>query len=171
MFRPPTLSQASSAFDSEPPSFANIDFSETSFDQYSGILERAPATLKRAGIGPLSSYIPYYMDNRHEFTRWWLTTNYGDKTRLGRKALNWESKRSSSTWDGFLQVAHEETGLPKALCQLCDTILEHPNWVPNRHTGNGTSGLIRHLQSNIHTRILQSDQPTIHRALTQMVSY
>lgn len=172
----PPLSQASSVLYSEPSSFVNSEFPETiSFDQFPETLEViAPSTLKRAGIGALSSYIPWSMENRQEFTEWWISTKYGDELSLGRKALKWSAKRSSPKWEGFIQAAHHKNGLPKVICELCHAILEHPNWIPGNHSSNGTSGLARHRISSTHTKFAISAspllQPTIHSSLAQMVS-
>jgi hypothetical protein len=130
--------------------------------------ERAPLNLKRAGKGGLSQYVIYSIENRSEFLEWWKTTDYVDTVR--QKPYNWATQLTSKYWDYFLQIADQDTGLPKAICKQCNAILEHPNWLPGR-PGNGTSGLKRHLpmHANLSKR-KEHNQRLISNAFEDVVS-
>lgn len=134
-------------------------------------------TLERAGIGALSSYVLYLMEDREAFVQWWISTNYGDEDRLGgQKPYDWESKTTSAKWHDFRQVAHQDTGLPKVVCKICGSVLEHPKWLPKK-VGNGTSTLGRHLKSDRHQRCLdrstqpKATQPGISHAFQELVKH
>ncbi|KAJ5260978.1 hypothetical protein N7524_008611 [Penicillium chrysogenum] len=75
---------------------------------------------------------------KKEFMKWWLDTNLGQQ-----KELRWDAKHASDAWEGFDQVAHYSSGLPKVMCQRCGTILDHPNFNP-KGAPHGTSGIKRH---------------------------
>lgn len=73
---------------------------------------------------------------RHEFVQWWLKTEFGQKKRI-----RWETKRSSSIWENFEQVAQALDGKAKIMCKRYGGILDHPH--NNEH---GASTMTRHLR-------------------------
>lgn len=169
----------SSAYGYEDSELGFPPSTETSFSQLNPIFfpepflltSKAPLSLKRAGFGGSSPFVLYPEMDNTQFIEWWLTTQYGDPKRMEpKKPLDWARKRTSKHWKDFVQVAHEDTGRPKILCQRCGTILDHPNWNPSGPP-SGTSCLQRHLNS--HTCQLRSgqsrSQPGIPETFTHMV--
>lgn len=75
--------------------------------------------------------------NHNEWVKWWLETDYG----LNNHKIAWDSRHGSAaeTWKEFDQVAHAETGSPKAIYKRCDTVLEHPYAIKKDDNGTGTS--------------------------------
>jgi hypothetical protein len=68
--------------------------------------------------------------SKTEFIEWWLTTQYGIKPK--RERPQWDKRGyTSEAWRHFDQVAHIETGQPKAICKACGLIIDHP-MIPNK---------------------------------------
>lgn len=95
-----------------------------------------PPSLQCVGPDRKKAYVLYDDMTRHEFVKWWLKTEFGQKKRI-----RWETKRSSSIWQNFEQVAQALDGKAKIMCKRCGGILDHPH--NNEH---GTSTMTRHLK-------------------------
>lgn len=80
------------------------------------------------------TYAIYNMTKDSElFLSWWLQTDYGRTNRI-----RWDAEQSSSSWQGFQQVAEADSGIPRVLCQSCQTIIKHPK------CGGGLTTMGRH---------------------------
>ena len=105
-------------------------------------------------IGSSQEFLQWEPEHHTEFIQWWLQrswTRHAIRDKADNQSakivnrLQWDSShRISSSWDGFWQAAHLQTGKPVLICQNCSTELAHPNTL-----GSGTSTLGKHLRSVI----------------------
>lgn len=90
----------------------------------------APRDLVRIGpplqrVWVLYNAHPDMEDSRKQFVKWWLTTGYGKQCE-GQSNMHWDGKKKATVWQGFEQVAHEQSGQPKVMCKECKATLAHP---------------------------------------------
>lgn len=109
--------------------------SETDYTQFRPPAPPPPPSLQRVGPNRNKPYILYTDMTSKEFVHWWLKTEYGSKKRI-----RWESsRRSSSMWENFEQVAQAHDGKAKLMCKRCGGVLDHPH-----NHEHGTSTMARH---------------------------
>jgi hypothetical protein len=79
-----------------------------------------------------------------QFLEWHKGTSWGEGYSKYPKPFLSKDKTRSAAWKYYLQIAMISNGQPKIICQLCNSIIEHPNKSGNN---TGTSGLQSHLNS------------------------
>lgn len=129
-----------------PSSDTNLDDVNTSFisrtSQSSHDVLEPPAILPRLSSNP--DFVRYTERQDDTFNTWWNTTPHAAQIRNSPTEYrhpNWHSKKSSSVWTSYEQVANAKTGLPKAACRRCGRLLLHP---ATKNTG--TSNLQYHIK-------------------------
>jgi hypothetical protein len=101
-------------------------------------------------IGQHDNYYQWTQSVHDRFLDWWLNTPWAvtrtaDSTINIVKQLSWNSSiRKSDSWQHFYQAAHQITGEPVLICQICHLSLIHPN---AKGHSSGTTSLKKHLVS------------------------
>ena len=102
------------------------------------------------------NYIIWSEDSMLSFNLWWHKTPYYHEKVLKQKQYDprWaSSNRTSDCWKHFTQVAERTSGMPFVLCQICNTLLSHPN-----PKDIGTSTMNNHLKSKTCRKNLKPGQ-------------
>jgi hypothetical protein len=143
-----TSSIASDSIDHPPSDCFSFTPSEAAESQTSIhiLCDPPPPSIKRVGPDQDKIWALWSDIYKAEFIQWWLTTTYGMKPK--RERPHWDKRGySSELWRSFDQVAHVETGYPKAMCIVCGELVDHPI-IPGgpRRTKPGTNALKRHVE-------------------------
>jgi hypothetical protein len=130
--------QSSSTADSSTSFTTFSTIPDDPIHQESPLLE----SLHRTSDG---QYILWSETTKDAFANWWQTTSWYEARQSGTYGLpSWDpSKRTTTTWEHYNEVASVRTGKPFVECKICERRIEHPA-TKNR---GGTSALKGHLTS------------------------
>jgi hypothetical protein len=101
-------------------------------------------------LGQHDDHYQWTQSVNNKFLDWWLNTPWvlthtANSTTNIVKQLSWNSStRKSDSWQHFHQAAHQITGEPVLICQICHLSLIHPN---AKGHSSGTTSLRKHLAS------------------------